>query len=111
RVHEEIDRVIGSSQPRTDYRKDMPYTNAVIHETQRFANILPMNLPRETTRDITFQGYHLPKGTYIVPLLESVLYDKTQFERPESFYPEHFLDSQGAFVKKEAFMPFSAGNS
>ncbi|XP_040204257.1 cytochrome P450 2K6-like [Rana temporaria] len=109
KVHEEINRVIGSVQPRIDHRKDMPYTNAVIHETQRFANILPMNLPRETTRDVTFQGYHLPKGTYIVPLLESVLYDKTQFERPESFYPEHFLDSQGAFVKKEAFMPFSAG--
>ncbi|XP_077345174.1 cytochrome P450 2K4-like [Lithobates pipiens] len=109
RVHEEIDRVIGSAQPRIDHRKDMPYTNAVIHETQRFANIVPLNLPRETTRDITFQGYHLPKGTYIVPLLESVLYDETQFERPESFYPEHFLDSQGAFVKKAAFMPFSAG--
>ncbi|KAM5165045.1 cytochrome P450 2K4-like [Mantella aurantiaca] len=109
RVHEEIDRVIGSAQPRIDHRKNMPYTNAVIHETQRFANILPMNLPRETTRDVTFQGYHLPKGTHIVPLLESVLYDKSQFERPESFYPEHFLDSRGAFVKKEAFIPFSAG--
>lgn len=109
RVHEEIDRVIGSAQPRIDHRKNMPYTNAVIHETQRFANILPMDLPRETTRDITFQGYYLPKGTYIVPLLESVLYDETQFERPEEFYPEHFLDSKGAFVKKAAFIPFSAG--
>ncbi|KAM5163934.1 cytochrome P450 2K4-like [Mantella aurantiaca] len=109
RVHEEIDRVIGSAQPRIDHRKNMPYTNAVIHETQRFANIVPLNLPRETTRDVTFQGYHLPKGTYIVPLLESVLYDKTQFEKPESFYPEHFLDSRGAFVKKAAFIPFSAG--
>ncbi|KAG8547578.1 hypothetical protein GDO81_027989 [Engystomops pustulosus] len=109
RVHEEIERVIGSAMPRIDHRKDMPYTNAVIHETQRFANILPMNLPRETTSDVVFQGYNLPKGTYVIPLLESVLYDKTQFEKPTSFYPEHFLDSKGQFVKKSAFMPFSAG--
>ncbi|XP_053314629.1 cytochrome P450 2K1-like [Spea bombifrons] len=109
RVHEEIDKVIGTSQPKFEHRVNMPYTNAVIHETQRFANIVPMNLPRATTKDIYFKGYYLPKGTYIIPLLESVLYDKTQFEKPQSFHPEHFLDSQGHFVKKEAFMPFSAG--
>ncbi|XP_069584440.1 cytochrome P450 2K6-like isoform X1 [Ranitomeya imitator] len=109
RVHDEIDKVIGSAVPRIDHRKDMPYTNAIIHETQRFANILPMNLPRETTRDVFFQGYNIPKGTYIIPLLESVLHDETQFEKPRSFYPEHFLGSEGQFVKRFAFMPFSAG--
>ncbi|KAM3931029.1 cytochrome P450 2K4-like [Leptodactylus fuscus] len=109
RVHNEIEKVIGLATPRIDHRKDMPYTNAVIHETQRLANILPVDLPRETTRDVVFQGYDLPKGTYIIPLLESVLHDSTQFEKPKSFYPEHFLDSQGQFVKRAAFMPFSAG--
>ncbi|XP_063297711.1 uncharacterized protein LOC134586132 [Pelobates fuscus] len=109
RVHEEIDNVIGTSLPKYEHRVNMPYTSAVIHETQRRANIVPMNLPRETTKDIMFQGYHLQRGTYIIPLLESVLYDKTQFENPESFCPEHFLDSDGRFVKNSAFMPFSAG--
>ncbi|KAM4043265.1 cytochrome P450 2K4-like isoform 1-T1 [Anomaloglossus baeobatrachus] len=109
RVHAEIDKVIGSAVPRIDHRKDMPYTNAVIHETQRLANILPVNLPRETTTDVFFQGYNIPKGTHIIPLLESVLHDGTQFEKPRSFFPEHFLDSDGQFIKKSAFMPFSVG--
>ncbi|CAH2245836.1 cytochrome P450 2K6-like [Pelobates cultripes] len=108
-VHEEIDKVIGTSLPKYEHRVIMPYTNAVIHETQRFANIVPTNLPRATTKDIMFKGYYLPQGTYIIPLLESVLYDKTQFDNPESFCPEHFLDSDGRFVKNSAFMPFSAG--
>ncbi|XP_030054607.1 cytochrome P450 2K6 [Microcaecilia unicolor] len=109
KVQEEIERVIGTAQPRIEHRKQMPYTDAIIHEIQRFANIVPLNLPHETTVDITFKGYFIPKGTYIIPLLESVLRDKTQFEKPNEFDPQRFLDTDGKFVKQEAFMPFSAG--
>ncbi|NXC48134.1 CP2K6 protein, partial [Penelope pileata] len=109
KVHEEIDQVIGSTPPRIEHRTKMPYTDAVVHEIQRFANILPINLPHETTTDVIFKGYFIPKGTYIIPLLNSVLQDKTQWEKPQSFYPEHFLNSEGKFIKKDAFMPFSTG--
>ncbi|XP_078503729.1 cytochrome P450 2K1-like isoform X2 [Lissotriton helveticus] len=109
KVQEEIDRVIDSEQPRTGHRKLMPYTDAVIHEIQRFGNILPLGLARETTVDTNFKGYFIPKGTHIIPLLEPVLYDKTQFAKPEEFNPQHFLDSEGMFVKNEALMNFGAG--
>ncbi|XP_006137090.1 cytochrome P450 2K4-like isoform X1 [Pelodiscus sinensis] len=109
KVQEEIASVIGSAQPRIEHRTKMPYTDAVVHEIQRFANILPMSLPHETTEDVTLKGYFIPKGTYIIPLLASVLRDESQWEKPDTFNPEHFLDSEGKFVKKEAFMPFSAG--
>ncbi|XP_043918594.1 cytochrome P450 2K1-like [Protopterus annectens] len=109
KVQEEIDSVLGSAHPRAEHRKHMPFTDAVIHETQRLANILPMDLPHETTANVYLRGYFIPKGTYIIPLLSSVLTDKTQWEKPEEFNPFHFLDSNGKFVKKDAFMPFSAG--
>uniref|UniRef100_A0A452GZF0 Cytochrome P450 family 2 subfamily B member 6 n=1 Tax=Gopherus agassizii TaxID=38772 RepID=A0A452GZF0_9SAUR len=109
KVHEEIERVIGSAQLRYEHRTQMPYTDAVIHEIQRFANILPMSLPHETTEDVRLNGYVIPKGTYIIPLLASVLYDKTQWEKPGEFCPQHFLSTDGKFVTNEAFMPFSAG--
>ncbi|KAM3930519.1 cytochrome P450 2K1-like [Leptodactylus fuscus] len=108
-VQSEIDKVIGSSEPHSEHRKKMPYTNAVIHEVQRFANIVPTNIPHATTQDVTFRGYFIPKGTYVIPLLTSVLWDEAHFEKPNEFYPQHFLDSKGNFVKKEAFLPFSAG--
>ncbi|XP_069832033.1 cytochrome P450 2K6-like [Dendropsophus ebraccatus] len=109
KVQEEISKVIGLGQPKYSHRLQMPFTNAVVHETQRFADIVPMNLPHETTQDINFRGYHLPKGTYIIPLLSSVLHDKKQFKSPEEFNPNNFLDSEGQFMKNEAFLPFSAG--
>uniref|UniRef100_A0A7M4FRC6 Cytochrome P450 2K4-like n=1 Tax=Crocodylus porosus TaxID=8502 RepID=A0A7M4FRC6_CROPO len=61
KVQEEIEKVLGSNPPRMEYRSKMPYTDAVIHEIQRFANILPMNLPHATTMDVTLKGYFIPK--------------------------------------------------
>ncbi|CAH2245828.1 cytochrome P450 2K1-like [Pelobates cultripes] len=52
---------------------------------------------------------HYTQGTYVIPLLTSVLRDKTQFDYPEEFNPNNFLDSEGNFLKKDAFIPFSAG--
>ncbi|XP_069584341.1 cytochrome P450 2K6-like isoform X6 [Ranitomeya imitator] len=109
KVQSEIDKVIGSNEPQVIHRKEMPYTDAVIHEIQRFGNIAPNNLPHATTQDVNFRGYLLPKGIQVIPLLTSVLYDKNHFAKADEFYPEHFLDSSGNFVRNEAFLPFSAG--
>uniref|UniRef100_A0A673CHM4 Cytochrome P450 2K1-like n=1 Tax=Sphaeramia orbicularis TaxID=375764 RepID=A0A673CHM4_9TELE len=108
-VQEEISRVIGTRQVQVEDRKNLPFTDAVIHETQRLANIVPMALPHKTSEDVTFQGYFIKKGTTVYPLLTSVLYDESEWEKPYSFNPAHFLDKDGKFVKRDAFMPFSAG--
>ncbi|XP_010891676.2 cytochrome P450 2K1-like [Esox lucius] len=109
RVQEEISRVIGSRQPLIEDRKNLPYTDAVIHETQRVANILPVSLLHVTSRDITFQGYFIKKGTDVIPLLTSVLRDESEWETPHAFNPAHFLNERGQFVKRDAFIPFSLG--
>ncbi|XP_032398643.1 cytochrome P450 2K1 [Etheostoma spectabile] len=108
-VREELSREIGSRNIQIEDRKNLPFTEAVIHETQRLASILPIAVPHKTSQDITFQGHFIKKGTTVFPLLTSVLHDESEWERPHSFYPAHFLDKDGKFVKRDAFMPFSAG--
>ncbi|XP_010778132.1 cytochrome P450 2K4-like, partial [Notothenia coriiceps] len=108
-VQEELSRVVGSRQAQVEDRKSLPFTDAVIHETQRLGNIAPMALPHKTSKDVTFQGHFIKKGTTVFPLLTSVLYDESEWEHPRSFYPAHFLDKDGKFIKRDAFMPFSAG--
>ncbi|XP_007523529.2 cytochrome P450 2D17-like [Erinaceus europaeus] len=110
RVQQEIDEVIGQSRPpEMADQAHMPYTMAVIHEVQRFGDIVPLGVPHMTSRDTEVQGYRIPKGTVLLTNLSSVLKDESCWKKPLRFYPEHFLDNQGRFVKKEAFMPFSAG--
>ncbi|MBN3312605.1 CP2J1 protein, partial [Atractosteus spatula] len=48
-------------------------------------------------------------GTQIFGNLTSVLFDKNEWETPHHFNPEHFLGENGKFVRRDAFMPFSAG--
>ncbi|XP_060890908.1 cytochrome P450 2J4-like [Labrus mixtus] len=105
RVQAEIDAVIDSSRvPSLNDKEDMPYTNAVVHEIQRMANIIPLNVARMATKDTTLDKYTIPKGTIIMPTLNSVLRDETMWETPHSFNPQHFLDRDGQFRKREAFL-------
>lgn len=137
KVQEEIDRVIGQfRQPAMADRANMPYTEAVIHEIQRFANAVPAGFPKMAAKDTTLGEYFIPKvndltipllmgfgvhsylgvsktvffqGSAITTMLSSVLFDKNEWETPDVFNPNHFLDSEGRFRKRDAFLPFSAG--
>ncbi|XP_077780434.1 cytochrome P450 2C55-like isoform X4 [Podarcis muralis] len=110
KVQQEIDEVVGANRiPGMDDWVRMPFTNAVIHETQRFEKGSLEGFPRATTCRTEFRGYIIPQSTTVVPMLTTVHYDPLQWETPEKFNPGHFLDEKGQFRKRNAFMPFSAG--
>ncbi|XP_060782735.1 cytochrome P450 2D3-like [Neoarius graeffei] len=110
RCQQEIDEVLqGKTHVSFEDRHNMPYTQAVIHESQRIANIVPLDIFHSTSKDTELMGYNIPKGTIIIPNLSSVLNEEGQWKFPHEFNPSNFLNEQGQFEKPEAFIPFSAG--
>ncbi|EHB18668.1 Cytochrome P450 2C25 [Heterocephalus glaber] len=69
KVQEEIDRVIGRHRsPCMQDRSHMPYTDAVLHEIQRYIDLIPINLPHAVTRDVKFRNYTIPKvSLFLLP--------------------------------------------
>lgn len=62
KMQQEIDTVIGQERsPCMEDRKSLPFTDAVLHEIQRFMDLIPMSLPHYTLRDVSFRGYIIPK--------------------------------------------------
>lgn len=110
RVHEELDRVIGSDRLITvSDRSNLPFTNAVLCEIQRLCNLVPNNVLHTTTREVVVDGYVLPAGTCITPQISVVLYDDTIYKDPKCFNPTRFIDEQGNLKRSDELIPFSVG--
>lgn len=63
RCYQEIDEVLGGkAEVCFEDRHHMPYTQAVIHESQRVANTVPLSVTHCTTRDTELRGYRIPKA-------------------------------------------------
>uniref|UniRef100_A0A183BJQ4 Unspecific monooxygenase n=1 Tax=Globodera pallida TaxID=36090 RepID=A0A183BJQ4_GLOPA len=112
KLYAELDTAIGTDRlVSVADRPNLPYTNAVINETLRIANILPNNVLHALTREVTVDGFKLPKGTAIVPQVSAVLIDDAVFSEPKRFKPERFLEQNGAnsLARCDELIPFSVG--
>ncbi|XP_067683415.1 steroid 17-alpha-hydroxylase/17,20 lyase-like isoform X2 [Haliotis asinina] len=111
KVHEEVDQALGERQyPRVSDRNDLPYTDAVLHESMRISTVPPLGQPHTTLRDTKVGDYDIPEGTIVIINHYALHHDPEQWRDPKVFRPERFLDETGKMAPKpESWLPFSAG--
>ncbi|KAF1754970.1 hypothetical protein GCK72_021536 [Caenorhabditis remanei] len=109
KIRKELDQVIGSHRLVTTADKnDLPYLSAFLNETQRCANIIPLNLLHVTRKDTTIRGIHVEKGTGVIANISTVMLDGKIFPNPLQFNPDRFIEN-GKLRKVDELIPFSIG--
>ncbi|KPJ01783.1 Cytochrome P450 18a1 [Papilio xuthus] len=110
RVQEELDSVIGSDRILTvEDMPDLIYTESTILETLRMSSIVPLATTHSPTKDVNLNGYKIPAGSQVVPLINCVHMDPKLWEEPSKFNPSRFIDEAGRIKRPEFFMPFGVG--
>lgn len=72
KIRSHIDRNIGSRAPILEDKYNIPYLEAAILETLRIMSNVPLLLPHKTTRDVEFEGYHIPQNTQVSVVIEVI---------------------------------------
>uniref|UniRef100_A0A8D2DEW6 Uncharacterized protein n=1 Tax=Sciurus vulgaris TaxID=55149 RepID=A0A8D2DEW6_SCIVU len=109
--HPDVEGKTGGDQEVHEETESMPYTQAVIHEIQRFTNVGPWPWLTGSPRTPDFGIPSFPRcwpGTDVIRMLCSLLSDPRFFSTPDDFNPQHFLDDKG-LKKIDAHLPFSMG--
>lgn len=60
-------------------------------------------------RDVNLNGYKIPAGSQVVPLINCVHMDPNLWDEPKQFNPSRFIDDDGKIRRPEYFMPFGVG--
>ncbi|CAL7939979.1 unnamed protein product [Xylocopa violacea] len=109
-LQEELDNVVGRSRSPTfkDY-SSLPIMKSFLAEVQRFLILAPLGVPHKAMKDLTLNGYKIPKDTIILLDFHSVHNDPAHWDHPEVFRPQRFLDENGQFCQNNASIPFGLG--
>lgn len=85
------------------------YAMALLHEALRFFSVLPLGLPRQTTKPARFRGLYIPANTIVVMNNYAANHDPAAFESPFEFFPDRWLDPNGNLITPNHFS-FGAGS-
>lgn len=90
----ELDAVIGYDRlPVMEDKDSLPYVDKLIKEVLRFSAVVPM-VPHSTDEDDVYNGFFIPKGSWVIANLWGILHDPQLYRDPEVFRPERFEDTK-----------------
>ncbi|TVY70686.1 Cytochrome P450 monooxygenase atE [Fusarium oxysporum f. sp. cubense] len=94
RARQDLDNVCGADAQRLPVASDiasLPYIKAIGKEVLRW-NISFPEIAHSLIEDDSFEGYNIPAGTNVIWNSWGVHMDASEYENPETFWPERFMN-------------------
>nr|GLL44232.1 cytochrome P450 CYP82D47-like [Ipomoea trifida] len=112
-IQGELDTKIGkhSGIEESDTNK-LIYLQAIVKETLRLHPPGPLSIPHEAIEDCTINGYHIQKGSRVIPNLAKIHRDPKVWVDPNEFRPERFLTTHkdiDVWGNNFEIIPFGSG--
>jgi cytochrome P450 len=107
-VRDEINSVLRGGVISIDDLNQLTYTRMVVDEVLR---LYPSAyaIPRAAEEADEVQGYPVKKGSVIALSIYATHRNPRYWEKPETFYPEHFSKDKKGARPRFAYLPFGAG--
>ncbi|KAK0177604.1 hypothetical protein PV328_001641 [Microctonus aethiopoides] len=110
KLQQELDSIISkTSLPQLSDRFRLPFTEAVMTESQRLRLVVPIIGPRRALNNSTLNGYKIPKNSCILINIYSIHTDPNIFDNPKCFKPERFLNNN-TFIPDKKLIFFGGGH-
>ncbi|KAL9080413.1 MAG: hypothetical protein Q9157_000798 [Trypethelium eluteriae] len=111
---EELDKAVGPSHsPNWDDLEQLPYVKAFVKEVLRWRSVAIIGgQPHAPINDDTYNGYHIPKGTWVQGNVWAIHHHEREFPDPDRFKPERFLGDDSwtrPFPNEKGYMTFGWG--
>jgi cytochrome P450 len=88
---EEMDRVVGKGRSPA-WEDDLPYTRAFVKEVFRWRSVAIIGgMPHAPTQDDYWNGYLIPKGSWVQGNVWAIHHNEREFPEPDVFEPRRFL--------------------
>ncbi|CAH1183262.1 unnamed protein product [Phaedon cochleariae] len=110
KVVEEILDVVGGKDKDIEEKHldKLTYLDMVIKDVLRLFPIAAF-IVRKAEEDFLLDDWLIPKGCSVMVSIYNIHRDKRLWEKPEEFYPEHFMPEAVRSRHPYSFLPFSAG--
>ncbi|KAL2221097.1 cytochrome P450 phenylacetate 2-hydroxylase [Thermoascus aurantiacus ATCC 26904] len=94
RAYDEIMKVYpdGDAWEKCLVEEKVPYITALVKEVLRYWTVIPICLPRVSTKDIPWKDAVIPAGTTFFMNAYAADYDEEHFKDPYTFNPDRYLD-------------------
>ncbi|KAH6660632.1 cytochrome P450 [Truncatella angustata] len=100
KAYEAINDFQRSDEPLCDAADDQKcaYINGLAKEALRYFTVIPLNLPRQSIKDIEYNGVLIPEGTTFYMNAMACNYDHELWDDPQQFRPERWIEKPDAPV-------------